>query len=52
MSKEIEEILYKVHELGIFEEFMNLVKEIREQTPFIERLKAYEQALEKLISEK
>jgi hypothetical protein len=49
MSKEIEEILYKVHELGIFEEFMNLVKEIREQTPFIERLEAYEKAFQKLL---
>lgn len=52
MSKEIEEILYKVHELGIFEEFMELVKDIREQSPFIERLEAYEKALQQLLSEK
>ena len=52
MSKEIEDILYKVHELGIFEEFMELVKQIRSQTPFIERLQAYEKALEQLLSKK
>lgn len=52
MSKEIEEILYKVHELGMFEEFMKLVKDIREQSPFIERLEAYETAFQKLISKK
>lgn len=45
----MEEILYKAHELGIFEQFMEEVKELRKIHIFKDTLELYETALENIL---
>lgn len=48
----MEEILYKVHELGLFDEFFEEVKEVRKQLGNKSREDIYEIALENLLKKK
>lgn len=48
----MEEILYKAHELGVFEELMEEVKKIRAANEFKSRLDIYEMALENILKKK
>lgn len=48
----MEEILYKAHELGVFEELMEEVKKIRAANEFKSRLDIYEIALENVLKKK
>ena len=47
-----EDILYRAHELHLFDEFMNEVKEIRKHHNFKNRDEIYEMALENVIKKK
>ena len=45
----MEEILYKVHELGVFEEFMEEVKKLRIDNKYKSPVEIYETALENVV---
>lgn len=48
----MEEILYKAHELGVFDEFMEEVKKVRNDNKFKNRYEIYEIALENILKKK
>jgi hypothetical protein len=45
----MEEILYRVHELGLFEEFIEEVKKLRINNKYKSAIEIYETALENVL---
>lgn len=50
-EEQLEEILYKSHSLGIYEEVMNKAGEIRLNHPKLAQVDIYSQALSNLVNE-